>query len=144
MVYAVKKGSLVLLVAMLLLPACRQKQDDGAPDQRLQGDRASDVALADKNVDEESGLVIAESWEIVKAQCTGCHSSKLITQNRATRKGWLDIIRWMQATQGLWHLGELEPVVLDYLAENYGVPERYRSMRRQPLSKDQLPQEKGK
>lgn len=139
MVYAAKKVSLGLLVVMLLLPACGQEQDEGAPDAGVQGGQALDVTAADKNVDEKSGLVIADGWEIVKALCTSCHSSKLITQNHATRKGWLDLIRWMQKTQGLSRLGELEPAVLDYLAENYGVPERYRSMRRQPLSKDQLP-----
>jgi hypothetical protein len=29
------------------------------------------------------------------------------------------MIRWMQATQGLWDLGKNEPIVLDYLAKYY-------------------------
>jgi len=59
---------------------------------------------------------------IVQAHCTGCHSAALITQNRLTRQGWLDTIRWMQEKQGLWPLGEQETVILDYL-EKYYYPE---------------------
>lgn len=70
-------------------------------------------------VDEASGLVIAPGFEQTKATCTVCHSAKLITQSRADREGWLAMIRWMQETQNLWPLGPNEPIILDYLAENY-------------------------
>ena len=66
-----------------------------------------------------TGLVVAEGFETVKATCTACHSAQLVTQNRATRAGWEEMIRWMQRTQGLWDLGEQEPVILDYLARHY-------------------------
>lgn len=56
---------------------------------------------------------------IVQAHCTGCHSAALITQNRLTRQGWLDTIRWMQEKQGLWPLGEQETQILDYLEKYY-------------------------
>ena len=56
---------------------------------------------------------------IVQAHCTGCHSGALITQNRLTRQGWLDTIRWMQDKQGLWPLGEQETAILDYLEKYY-------------------------
>ena len=42
-----------------------------------------------------------------------------MTQNRATRDGWKDIIVWMQETQKLWDLGDNEPLILDYLGKNY-------------------------
>ena len=67
----------------------------------------------------QTGLVVAEGFEIVRGTCTACHSAKLITQNRATRSGWKQMIRWMQETQGLWNLGEQEPIILDYLAKHY-------------------------
>jgi hypothetical protein len=70
--------------------------------------------------DPQSGLLVAEGFDQVKAQCTACHSGRLVAQNRADRDGWLQMIRWMQETQGLWPLGEAEPVILDYLAEHYG------------------------
>lgn len=70
-----------------------------------------------------SGLVYAEGFDIVRGTCTACHSAKLVTQNRATREGWTEMIRWMQAKQGLWDLGASEPVILDYLATNYAPEE---------------------
>lgn len=71
----------------------------------------------------ETGLVYDEHFDIVRASCTSCHSSKLITQNRATRDGWKQMITWMQASQGLWDLGENEPIILDYLAKHYAPKE---------------------
>lgn len=70
-----------------------------------------------------TGLIIAEGFETVRATCTACHSGKLVAQNRATRTGWKEMITWMQETQGLWALGENEPIILDYLATNYGPEE---------------------
>lgn len=70
-----------------------------------------------------SGLKVEEGFEIVRAQCTACHSGKLVAQNRATRQGWEEMIRWMQQSQGLWSLGENEPAILNYLATNYGPEE---------------------
>jgi hypothetical protein len=67
-----------------------------------------------------TGLIHAEGFELVQANCLGCHSSKLITQNRNTREGWERLILWMQETQGLWDLGEQESGILDYLSAQYG------------------------
>ncbi len=66
-----------------------------------------------------TGLIDSEGLQVVIASCTACHSAKLITQNRATREGWVSMIRWMQATQNLWDLGESEEVIVKYLSENY-------------------------
>lgn len=66
-----------------------------------------------------TGMAFDKNFNIVKAACTSCHSSKLITQNRATREGWKQMITWMQATQGLPDLGKNEPIILDYLAKHY-------------------------
>jgi len=69
------------------------------------------------------GLKEGEGRETVVANCTACHSDKLIVQNRATREGWQNMIRWMQETQRLWDLGENEKVILDYLEANYAPEE---------------------
>ena len=82
--------------------------------------------------DVASGLLVGEGLSVVKANCLGCHSAKLVTQNRFTRQGWHQKIVWMQQTQGLWDLGDNEPIILDYLAEHYA-PEA-RAARRQPLT----------
>ena len=73
----------------------------------------------------------------VVAHCTACHSAALITQNRMTREGWLNTIRWMQKKQGLWPMGEHESLVLDYLEKHY-FPEN--SGRRKPLAEHLMPQ----
>lgn len=75
----------------------------------------------EKQTDPETGFVIAPGFEEVKKTCTVCHSSMLVTQNKANRDGWLEMIRWMQEKQGLWELEPaLENTILDYLAANYG------------------------
>lgn len=63
---------------------------------------------------------------LVVANCTGCHSGKLVTQNRATREGWTNMIRWMQRTQNLKDLGADEQKILDYLTKNYAPAEQGR------------------
>jgi len=77
-------------------------------------------------LDVASGFIAEGNYLLVKQTCTACHSSKLVTQNRATREGWLEMIRWMQQTQKLWDLGENEDKILDYLAEHYGPTEQGR------------------
>ncbi|MBE9563354.1 MAG: hypothetical protein IMF12_10895, partial [Proteobacteria bacterium] len=54
------------------------------------------------NIDKESGMIISENWELVKTNCTGCHTAPLVTSQRNNRDGWIEIIRWMQDKQGLW------------------------------------------
>ncbi len=84
------------------------------------------LTAAGEDIDPASGLKIAPGMEQVKAQCGVCHSTRLVTQNRADREGWLKLIRWMQETQGLWPLGPAEPEILDYLASQYGPQQRGR------------------
>lgn len=88
-------------------------------------------AAEDKEIDKETGLIIAPGFEQVKKTCTVCHSPMLITQNKADRDGWLEMIRWMQDKQGLWELEPpIENAILDYLAANYGPT---KASRRPPL-----------
>jgi cytochrome c5 len=86
---------------------------------------------AEQETDKETGLIIATGFEQVKETCTVCHSPMLITQNKADRDGWLEMIRWMQAKQGLKQLdADTENAILDYLATNYGPTD---ASRRAPL-----------
>jgi len=66
-----------------------------------------------------TGLIDDQGLNHVIAHCTGCHSAKLVTQNRFNREGWIRVIRWMQETQNLWDLGESEALIVDYLSKNY-------------------------
>ncbi len=90
------------------------------------GGGASGAEDSEKVVDGihvQTGLAFAEGFDIVRGTCTACHSAKLVTQNRATREGWEEMIRWMQAKQGLWDLGTNEPIILNYLAAHYAPEE---------------------
>jgi hypothetical protein len=71
-------------------------------------------------VDVESRLAVDDNMVLVKGQCTGCHSTKLILQSHFDRDKWVERIRWMQRTQKLWDLGETEKPILDYLVKHYG------------------------
>lgn len=117
----------VLFAGLLTLPALTSPDRGRKPAVRA----VSDSLKHDPN----TGLVVDERLTLIVAQCTACHSSKLILQNRFTRDGWKEKIRWMQRTQKLWDLGETEPVVLDYLEKYYGPEKKAFDGRRQPLSK---------
>ena len=91
-------------------------------------------------VDEYSGLIKNPGWEQVRAHCGGCHSHALVTSQRADRKTWSDIIRWMQETQNLWQFQpQVEAQILDYLAANYP-PQPNR--RRAPIPPGLMPKAK--
>jgi hypothetical protein len=75
---------------------------------------------------EPSVLADDPNIKIIEANCTACHSAKLIVQNRATREGWKSMIVWMQKNQKLWDLGKNEDLILDYLAKNYAPEEKGR------------------
>ena len=74
----------------------------------------------ENGLDLDTGLLAEGDYLLVKRNCTACHSSKLILQNRATKEGWSEMISWMQNSQKLWDLGESEEPILDYLAKHYG------------------------
>lgn len=82
-------------------------------------ERADDWDLVENGVYVKSGLIYDEHSKLVQTACTSCHSAKLIIQNRASRSGWMKMIKWMQKTQGLPDLGSDEVLILDYLSKNY-------------------------
>lgn len=73
----------------------------------------------EKDRPDVTDFIIDEGYELVVANCTNCHSAKLVTQNRATAEGWRNTIVWMQETQNLWDLGDAEEHIIAYLAKNY-------------------------
>ena len=92
-------------------------------------------------IDPATGLLKAEGWELVAANCTACHSARLVTQNRGDREHWRSMIRWMQQTQNLWPLAPpIEEKILAYLSEHYAAQG---FSRRAPLEAHLLPPEPG-
>jgi hypothetical protein len=74
----------------------------------------------------ETGFIAEGDFELIISNCTGCHSSKLVTQNKQTKEGWLELIRWMQKEQKLWDLGQNEEKILNYLSTYYAPKEEGR------------------
>jgi hypothetical protein len=124
------------IVAPALLVACfltgaALRADLPTEQQMLPATTQARLDTTKKGLDPSTGFVIDDGIDLMRAHCTGCHSSKMITQFRASREVWLEKIRWMQRTQNLWDLGEAEPKILDYLAKHYAPADTYE--RRQPL-----------
>lgn len=127
-------NSTPLLLAALLttLPAAQAQDTAKAP--------APAPTKATTLIDPDTGLAVAPGFPIVKAYCTACHSAKLITQAGKSREGWLESIRWMQRTQGLFNLGDTEPEILGYLAAHYGIKAQVGGMLKlPPLAAGQMP-----
>lgn len=114
--------AVVALVGIFLYLRRQEAPAEKLPDAPLPVIELGDDEVVD-SIHVATGLKVAEGFAIVRSQCTVCHSGKLVAQNRATREGWQEMIRWMQKTQGLWPLGDNEPIILDYLATNYGPTE---------------------
>ena len=111
------KISLLVFSAAILISAGLKQEDSS-------NKKALKTALTDSvKIDKSTGLIVDKGLDLVTAHCTGCHSSKLITQFHTDRAGWLEKIRWMQQKQKLWPLGDAEPEILDYLAKNYPASE---------------------
>lgn len=92
---------------------------------------------AGRPLDPLTGLVVAEGYELVAANCVACHSAQQFLRQRGTRATWQGIIDWMQATQGLWEFQEgVEERIVEYLATHYG-PEG--TWRRAPIPADLMP-----
>ena len=81
-----------------------------------------------ENIDEDAiingihirtGLVDDIGLMTVVNNCTNCHSSKLVIQNRMDASRWNATIKWMQETQNLWPLGDNQKIIVDYLVKNY-------------------------
>ena len=73
-----------------------------------------------------TGLIDAEGLMTVVNNCTNCHSSKIILQNRMNTERWNTTIKWMQETQNLWELGKNQEVIVNYLVTNYPVKDKGR------------------
>jgi hypothetical protein len=114
----IHKISILVFSAAILISA-------GLKQENLSSKKALNMIVIDSTVkiDKATGLNIDKGLDLVTANCTGCHSSKLITQFHTDRAGWLEKIRWMQQKQKLWALGDAEPIILDYLAKNYPASE---------------------
>jgi len=74
--------------------------------------------------------------------CSGCHSLKLVAQNRMSRRNWDLTLTWMQKNHNLWAINKKQrKILLDYFERHlapgklsYGQP-TIRNRQINPLSK---------
>jgi hypothetical protein len=121
-----------IFAATLLFSGCSRQESAPEPIAEPQP-----VVAGEPQLDPVTGLKMTGDWELVRASCTACHSSKLITQQRGTAQQWLTMIRWMQEKQNLWQFDPVtEEKIITYLAENYPPSD---AQRRMALSPDLMP-----
>lgn len=114
-----KTSVLLTLLAFFFIVAVQSACNDEAKSKDVMTTEEVDLSGVVNGIDTLTGLAFDDSFEIVRANCITCHSSKLITQNRATREGWKGMLDWMRETQNLHDLGDNEGPILDYLAKHY-------------------------
>lgn len=132
--------SLLASVLIALLLGCGQSDSDATVPDASTAEVSEVVALRPGSRFDSSGFPEAPEQGLVIAHCTACHSGKLVQQNRATRHGWSELIRWMQDKQGLWALApETESKLLDYLTAHYGPDRESAEQRRLPLPQALMP-----
>ena len=125
-----RTGITALLFAGLLFAACSTEEPPPAP-------APEPVVAAEPQLDPLTGFRMTGDWELVRANCTACHSAKLITQQRGSSQQWLTMIRWMQKKQNLWQFDPAtEEKIITYLANNYPPSD---AQRRAALPPDLMP-----
>ena len=108
--------TILMTLLISVISSCTPKGSD-------QEKTSGEFQTVEEGIHVQTGLKEHEYLPIVIAHCTGCHSANIITQNRATRDGWENMIVWMQETQNLPDLGSNREIILDYLSENYAPEE---------------------
>ena len=91
--------SLLVFIGLLVLGCASKEEASLVPVKAEPAKTVKAEAKTTKSpeIDKETGLVIAEGFEVVKANCTvACHSATLVTQNRGNEKYWKDAIVYMQ------------------------------------------------
>lgn len=105
-------------IGFAVLPGCTKEEPATATIDAPAS--STKTAAVEPSIDPATGFKMTGDWQLVRGHCTGCHSSKLITQQRGTPQQWLTMIRWMQAKQNLWQFDpDTESRIIAYLAENY-------------------------
>jgi len=108
--------SIVYLVSDPTLSAF--KKDDAIVDY-VSTEKEDDFDKIVNGIHTGTGFIEADGMMEVIYNCTNCHSSKLVIQNRMNKERWIETIRWMQKTQNLGDLGKNEEIIVNYLVTNY-------------------------
>jgi cytochrome c len=94
-----------------------------APAALPSGTGKATVASAPAQEEDFEGLPPGPGREEVFYLCAACHSLRLVTQQGLPRDRWDELLVWMTEKQGMPQIdGAERGLVLDYLAEHYGIP----------------------
>jgi len=103
------------LMTLLFQAACSKERPSEEPAREPRS-----MVATEPEIDPVTGFKMTGDWELVRGNCTACHSARLITQQRGTSQQWLTMIRWMQKKQNLWQFDPgTESRIITYLSENY-------------------------
>ena len=111
--YAIVGISCVFFIALLIVQYFYQKEKSEVIPVKVGTSEIVD------GIHQPTGFIVGEGMQETITNCTSCHSAKLVIQNRMSKEGWTNTIRWMQETQNLWDLGTNEEIITSYLAKHY-------------------------
>lgn len=121
-----------------LIRYLRDLSDNPLPLPVSTGKAATTAAPAAAAETDFQGLPAGEGREEVFYLCNACHSLKTVKQQGLPRDRWDELLHWMTEKQGMPALeGQERDTVLDYLAENFGIPKQ-QPMMMTPMSRPPL------
>ena len=115
---------LVMLIYLMIDPTLSSFEEDEEEQQELV--EIEDLDKIENGIHLATGFVQGEGLQQVINNCTNCHSSQLVIQNRMTKERWEATIVWMQETQNLWDLGDNHETIVKYLATYYAPEDKGR------------------
>lgn len=70
---------------------------------------------------QDKPLTAEATWEVVRGNCSPCHSIRLVTQQRLDRANWEWVMEDMVKKYGAtWISKDLQKIIIDYLVKHYG------------------------
>ena len=120
LIFAVIAIGAIILVYFMVDPSLSVLRDDEPKTEIVVLPETDDeFDKIENGIHVRTGFVEAPGMMETVQNCTNCHSSKLVIQNRMDKERWKSTIKWMQETQNFWDLGENEEVIINYLVTNY-------------------------
>ena len=109
----------ILGIYLMVDPTLSAFKDETPQETLVAIPEEDDYDKVENGIHVRTGFIDAPGLTETVNNCTNCHSSKLVIQNRMNKEGWVATIKWMQETQNLWDLGKNEAIIVDYLVTDY-------------------------
>lgn len=108
--------AIVLFIAILINPDFSILKDSFVGESKTE---VSAEGKIENGIHVSTGFIAKDGYKTVIQNCTSCHSSQLVIQNRMNKDRWNATIKWMQETQNLRELGDSQNIIVNYLVSNY-------------------------